>query len=130
MSSYGYETKERPSVVTAASVVLYVFAAGGVIGAVIAFAAAHDYDYSPLVASLTLRATWMLVVGLVEIVLATKILRGSNGARITAIVMMTIAIVLDVIRFHPGSFVSISLAFLVIGLLAWNKDAKAYFREL
>lgn len=124
MSRYEYEMMQRPSVVTAASVLLYVFAGFGIIGSLILFGMA-DESIDP--GTVQLVATITLALAVVYLVLATMILKGRNGARITAIVLLVISIVLDVINFDATSIISIGLALLVIGLLAWNRDAKAYF---
>jgi hypothetical protein len=113
----------RPSVVTAASVLLYVFAGFGLLGGLLLLTAGAAASGLATVVTL-------LLVGfsVLYIVLATKILGGSNGARITAIVLLSISIALNVIDFDSRSLVSIGLGLLVIGLLAWNRDAQAYFR--
>jgi len=123
MSDYAME---RPSVVTAASVLLYIFAGLGILGGLIVLLAGASVG----AAGGVIMALALLVIGMsiVNIVLATKILNGSNGARITAIVLLSIGIVLDVVNFDTRSVISIGLGLLVIGLLAWNRDAQSYFR--
>lgn len=116
---------QRPSVVTAASVLLYIFAGLGVLGGLVVLFAGAGVS-SGLV---TLLGLVVLGLSIVNIVLATKILGGSNGARIAAIVLLSIGIVLDIVNFDTRSIVSIGLALLVIGLLAWNRDAQQYFRQ-
>jgi hypothetical protein len=123
MSDYAME---RPSVVTAASVLLYVFAGLGILGGLfVLLAGASVGAGGGVIVALALLA---IGISVVNIMLATKILNGSNGARITAIVLLSIGIVLDVVNFDTRSVISIGLALLVIGLLAWNRDAQAYFR--
>ena len=114
----------RPSVVTAASVLLYVFAGFGILASLIVLGAAGTSS-----GLLTGLALLILGLSVVYIVLATKILGGSNGARITAIVLLSISIVLNVVNFDTSSVISIGLGLLVIGLLAWNRDAQEYFRR-
>jgi hypothetical protein len=115
---------QRPSVVTAASVLLYVFAGFGILASLIVLGAAGTS--SGLITGLALL---ILALSVVYIVLATKILGGSNGARIAAIVLLSISIVLNVVDFDARSIISIGLGLLVIGLLAWNRDAQAYFNR-
>jgi DMSO/TMAO reductase YedYZ heme-binding membrane subunit len=122
MSSY--ETMQRPSVVTAASVLLYVFAGFSLLGSLILMGLGATRSGLG-----TFLLVYLLVVGIVYIVLATKILGGSNGARITTIVLLSISIVLNVVQFDVSSFISIGLGLLVIGLLSWNRDAQEYFRS-
>jgi hypothetical protein len=114
---------ERPSVVTAAAVLLYIFAGLGVLAGLLGFLATATV--APGAGLLSL-----VVIGLsvVYLVAATKILRGSNNARITTIVLLSISIVLNVVDYDSRSLVTIGLALLVIGLLSWNRDAQAYFR--
>lgn len=113
----------RPSVVTAASVLLYIFAGFGIIGGLVLLTAGAAASGLGTVVTLLL-----LGFSVVYIVLATKILNGSNGARITAIVLLSISIVLNVADFDSDAVFAIGLGLLVIGLLAWNRDAQAYFR--
>lgn len=119
-----YYPPERPSVVTAASVLLYIFAGLGLLGGLIILGVGGTV--SGVIVALS-----VLIIGLsiVYIVLATKILNGSNGARITAIVLLSISVVLNLVNFDARSVISIGLGLLVIGLLAWNRDAQAYFRR-
>jgi hypothetical protein len=117
-----YETTERPSVVTAASVLLYIFAGiSGLAGLLLLGAGAMATGPGML---LTLV---MLGLAVLYLVFATMILKGSNGARIATIVFLSISIVLDLVGFDKSSLISIGLALLIIGLLAWNRDAQAYF---
>ncbi len=118
-----YTMLERPSVVTAAAVLLYIFAGFAALGGLILLGA--GVTVSGLATALTLLVLGMSVL---YIVLATKILNGSNGARVTAIVLLSVSIAIDLVDFDAGSVVSIGLGLLVIGLLAWNRDAQAYFR--
>jgi hypothetical protein len=116
-------TIQRPSVVTAASVLLYVFAGFGILaGLILLGGGATATGYGSLLT--------LLLLGLSAacIVFATMILKGSNGARITTIVFLSISIFLNVINFDGTSVISIGLGLLVIGLLAWNRDAQEYFR--
>jgi hypothetical protein len=114
---------ERPSVVTAAAVLLYIFAGLGVLAGLVGFLATATV--APGAGLLSL-----VVIGLsvVYIVAATKIMQGSNNARITTIVLLSISIVLNVVDYDSRSLITIGLALLVIGLLSWNRDAQAYFR--
>jgi hypothetical protein len=114
---------ERPSVVTAAAVLLYIFAGLGVLGGLVGFLATATV--APGAGLLSL-----VVIGLsvVYLVAATKIMQGSNNARITTIVLLSISIVLNVVDYDSRSLITIGLALLVIGLLSWNRDAQAYFR--
>jgi hypothetical protein len=114
----------RPSVVTAASVLLYIFAGIGILASLFVLLAAAGLASG----AITALALLMLAMSIVNIVLATKILNGSNGARITAIVLLSIGILLDLVNFDAQSVISIGLGVLVIGLLAWNRDAQAYFQ--
>jgi hypothetical protein len=114
----------RPSVVTAASVLLYIFAGIGILASLFVLLAAAGLASG----AITALALLMLAMSIVNIVLATKILNGSNGARITAIVLLSIGIVLDLVNFDAQSVLSIGLGVLVIGLLSWNRDAQEYFR--
>lgn len=114
----------RPSVVTAASVLLYIFAAFGLVGGLILLGAGASLGALPMLAALVL-----LAFSAVYIALATMIMRGSNPARITTIVLLSISIVLKLTDFGTDAFISIALALLVIGLLAWNRDAQLYFRR-
>jgi hypothetical protein len=115
---------ERPSVVTAAAVLLYIFAGIGILASLFVLLAAAGLASG----AITALALLMLAMSIVNIVLATKILNGSNGARITAIVLLSIGILLDLVNFDAQSVISIGLGVLVIGLLAWNRDAQAYFQ--
>ena len=114
---------ERPSVVTAAAVLLYIFAGLGVLAGLLGFLATATV--APGAGLLSL-----VVIGLsvVYLVAATKIMQGSNNARITTIVLLSISIVLNVVDYDSRSLITIGLALLVIGLLSWNRDAQAYFR--
>lgn len=118
-----YETDRRPSVVTTAAVILYVTSGLGLIGAFVLLG-------SDLLTDLGQTLIWITIIILVvDIVLATKILGGSNGARITIIVLASIDIGLTVITGLEGlSILGIGLKLLIIGLLAWNRDAQDYFR--
>lgn len=118
-----YGRPERPSVVTAASVLLYVFAGFGILGGL--FLLGNGATGSGLGSLLTLI---LLGMSALYIVLATMILNGSTGARVTAIVLISISILINVVNFDAGSVISIGLGLLVIGLLAWNRDAQEYFR--
>ena len=114
---------ERPSVVTAAAVLLYIFAGLGVLAGLLGFVATATVAPGAGVLSLVIIG---LSVG--YLVAATKILQGSNNARITTIVLLSLSIVLNVVDFDSRSVITIGLALLVIGLLSWNRDAQAYFR--
>jgi len=118
-----YEIDRRPSVVTAASVILYVAAGIVILAGLIAVG-------SGVLTGGLVGLIWLeIVLAVVTIVLATKILGGSNGARITVIVLQSINIALAIFGGLEGtSIIGIGLNLLVIGLLAWNQDAKAYFR--
>ena len=112
----------RPGVVTAAAVLLYVFGGFSIIAAMILFGS--GLVTTGLGTALTLL---VLALAITYLVLATMILGGSNGARVTTIVLLSVSVALNLISFDSGSVVSIGLALLVIGLLAWNRDAQAYF---
>ncbi|GAB1511358.1 hypothetical protein [Actinophytocola sp. KF-1] len=112
----------RPGVVTAAAVLLYVFGGFSIIAAMILFGS--GLVTTGLGTALTL---FVLALAITYLVLATMILGGSNGARVTTIVLLSVSVALNLISFDSGSVVSIGLALLVIGLLAWNRDAQAYF---
>ncbi len=111
----------RPGVVTAAAVLLYVFAGFGVLGTLLLFGIAS---------SVPELATFLTVLNLAlcvaYIVLATLILGGNNGAKVATILLLLVNIVLDVIC-YGGSVVSIGFGLLVIGLLAWNREANEFF---
>lgn len=117
-----YDNHRRPSVVTAAAVILYVAAGLVILAGMLALTATLPPDLTALV--------W-LEIGLatLTIILATKILGGSNGARITVIVFQSISIALSVIGgLNSTDILGIGLNLLVIGLLSWNQDAQTYFR--
>lgn len=118
-----YDSMERPSVVTAASVLLYVFAGFGILAGLILLGSGATLTGLGTVVTLLL-----LGESVAYLVLATKILGGSNGAKVTAIVLLSIAMVLNLVDFSASSVVSIGLGMLVIGLLSWNRDAQEYFR--
>lgn len=121
MDNYGINV--RPSVVTAASVLLYVFAGFGILAGLLLLASG-----ATLTGPGTIVTLFLLGLSAVYLVLATKILGGSNGARTTTIVLLSISMVLNLVNFDAGSVISIGLGMLVIGLLAWNRDAQEYFR--
>jgi hypothetical protein len=124
MSRDGYAMAQRPSVVTAASVLLYIFAALGIVSGLILLGAGSASSGVG-----TLLTLLLLGMSVVYLVLATMILSGRNGARITAIVLLSVSIVFDLVEFDTSSVISIGLGLLVIGLLAWNRDAQEYFRQ-
>jgi hypothetical protein len=115
---------QRPSVVTAASVLLYIFAGFGILAGLLLLGAGAAGSGAGTLVTLLL-----LGLSALYLVFATMILKGSNGARIATIVFLSISIVLSVINFDATSIVSIGLGLLVIGLLAWNRDAQEYFNE-
>lgn len=117
-----YDEYRRPGVVTAAAVILYVAAGLVILGGLLALSANLPDNLTMLI--------WLeIALAVVTIVLATKILGGSNGARITVIVFQSINIVLSLIGgIGASSIVGIGLNLLVIGLLAWNQEAQTYFR--
>jgi hypothetical protein len=111
----------RPGVVTAAAVLLYVFAGFGLLGMLLLV------DIASSMPELTSFLTVVnLALCLAYIVLATMILGGNNGAKVATILLLLVNIVLDVIC-YGGSVLSIGLGLLVIGLLAWNREANEYF---
>jgi hypothetical protein len=118
-----YAMTQRPSVVTAASVLLYVFAGFGILGSL--FLLGGGAATTGLGTLLTLL---LLGLSVLYLVFATMILNGSNGARVTTIVLLSISIFLNLIDFDARSVISIGLGLLVIGLLAWNRDAQEWFR--
>lgn len=112
----------RPGVVTAAAVLLYVFAGFGVLGALLLF------DIASSMPELVSVATGLnLGMNIAYLVLATMILGGSNGAKVTTIVLLSIGVVLDLAGIGGGSLIAIALAVLVIGLLAGNREANEFF---
>jgi hypothetical protein len=113
---------QRPSVVTAASVLLYIFAGFGILGGLLLLGA------GAAVGGLGVLALLLLGLSALYLVFATMILKGSNGARVATIVFLSISIFLNVINFDGTSVISIGLGLLVIGLLAWNRDAQEYFQ--
>jgi hypothetical protein len=121
MNDY-YDIAQRPSVVTAASVLLYVFAGFGILGGLLLLGAGAAASGPG-----TLLTLLLLGLSAAYIVFATMILKGSNGARVTTIVLLSISIFINVINFDVSSVISIGLGLLVIGLLAWNRDAQEYF---
>jgi hypothetical protein len=121
MNDY-YDTTQRPSVVTAASVLLYVFAGFGILAGLLLLGSGAAAGGPG-----TLLTLLLLGLSAAYIVFATMILKGSNGARVTTIVLLSISIFINVINFDVSSVISIGLGLLVIGLLAWNRDAQEYF---
>jgi len=116
-------TIDRPSIVTAAAVLLYSYAGiSGLAGFILLGAGALSTGFGTV---LTLVAFGQFVLYLV---LATMILKASNTARITTIVFLSISIVLSVVNFDTGmDLLRIGVALLIIGMLAWNSDATDYF---
>ncbi len=107
--------------VTAAAVLLYVFAGFGLLGMLLLV------DIASSMPELTSFLTVVnLALCLAYIVLATMILGGNNGAKVATILLLLVNIVLDVVC-YGGSVLSIGLGLLVIGLLAWNREANEYF---
>jgi hypothetical protein len=117
-----YEKPERPSVVTAAAVLLYIFAGFSGIAGLLLLGAGATTDGRGTVLTLVI-----LGLSVLYLVFATMILHGSNGARIATIVFLSISIVLALIDFDGQALIRMGLALLVIGLLAWNRDANEYF---
>lgn len=117
------DTIDRPSIVTAAAVSLYILAGVSGLAGLILLGAGRTT--TGLGTVLTLVAFGQVVLYLV---FATMILKGSNGARIATIVFLSISIVLSLINFDGGvDLIRIGVALLVIGMLAWNHDATEYF---
>ncbi|MFI7677331.1 hypothetical protein [Actinophytocola sp. NPDC049390] len=112
----------RPGVVTAAAVLLYVVAGFGLVGVMTLYGADATTTGTGTVITL---AVLGLVIAFLAV--ATLILGGSNSARVTAIVLLSISSALELIEFDLGSLVSIGLALVVIGLLACNRDANEFF---
>lgn len=107
--------------VTAAAVLLYVFAGFGLLGMLLLFSLTSS---APGLESFL--TVLNLALCLAYIVLATLILGGNNGAKVAVILLLLANIVLDVIC-YGGSVVSIGFGLLVIGLLAWNREANEFF---
>jgi hypothetical protein len=116
-----YETDRRPGVVTAASVILYVAAGIVILAGFVALGAGLPSNLTGLI--------WLEIgLAVLTIVLATKILGGSNGARITVIVLQSVNVALAFVGGLQGTdILGIGMNLLVIGLLAWNRDAQDYF---
>ncbi len=112
----------RPGVVTAAAVLLYVFAGFGLLGTLLLAGIASSM---PGEASVVMLVNLGLCIA--YLVLATLILGGSHAAKVTTIVLLSIGIVVDLVGITGRSLLSVALALLVIGLLAWNRDANEFF---
>lgn len=113
-----YDEYRRPSVVTAAAVMLYIAAGVNLLFGGLGLAAGGA-DSRVVLASLLL-----IGIGLAWLVLTNKVRNGSWGARTTVIVLLSISCVLSL-----DDVVSVGLNLLIIGLLAWNRDAQDYFRS-
>lgn len=119
-----YKTVDRPGVVTVASVLLLVSGGIGILVSLFLLLDGVAGSGPGLLAILLLLGGSVLTI-----VLATKLLDGSNAARITTIVLMGIGIAVDVVDFTGLDLISIGLALLIIGLLSVSRNARAYFSQ-
>ena len=120
-----YQTVDRPGVVTAASILLLVSGGLGILVSLFLLLDGVAGSGPGLLAILVL-----LGASVLTIVLATKILDGSNVARIVTIVLMGIGVAVDLADFTGLEVISIGLSLLVIGLLSGSRNARAYFNRL